>query len=89
MTTVALADQIAYLERVADEIGPTPEMRAAIKTLRLIDEFPDEVREALRAARDKKRVMADPVARKVAEALAGMDAVMTVRDREPEEAGHG
>jgi glutamate synthase domain-containing protein 3 len=44
---VTLLDQIAHLERLADEIGPTPELRAAIKTLRTIYRFEQPVRETL------------------------------------------
>jgi len=77
---IPLDEQAAHLERIAEEIGMDPKLAAAIKTLRLMAEFPDEVREAIRSSRAKQRALSDPAVRLVMEAFP--DAEVSVRDRE-------
>lgn len=53
--TTPLADQIACLEFLRDGgHGNASELNDAIKTLRLIAEFPDDVREALKRAKARR-----------------------------------
>lgn len=60
---IELADQIAGLERIAEEIGPTPELRAAIKTLNWLSIHEDFIRQAMA----QRKAMANPTARMLLE----------------------
>jgi hypothetical protein len=66
--------QVAWLESLADnELGgiADPEIHDIIATLKLIAEFPDDVREAIRQAKERKRALqeAGPVVDAVMQAF--------------------
>lgn len=71
---IELADQICGLERIAEEIGPTPELRAAIKTLQWMAQHEDFIRQAMA----QRKAMKDPVARKLLEAFP--DATVQIKE---------